>query len=125
MNVKLLRRLYATPWPLLDVNCMNIAWANLCIGQGVEGNNASGADLSRLPFDNVKPRETGPSITSILTTRVRRNAHEHRILMLSLVDRYLGFVFMTTALIYKHLRGIMVMKKFMESLNYVTNHALD
>lgn len=104
---------------------MNIAWANLCIGQGVEGNNASGADLSRLPFDNVKPRETGLSITSILTTRVRRNAHEHRILMLSLVDRYLGFVFMTTALIYKHLRGIMVMKKFMESLNYVTNYALD
>lgn len=43
--------------------------------------------------------------------------------MLSGVDRYLGFVFMTTAMIYGHLRGIMFMKKFMESVNYVTNRA--
>lgn len=49
---------------------------------------------------------------------------KHWTLMLSeVIDRYLGFVFMTTAMIYDHLRGIMFMKKFMESLNYVTNRA--
>ena len=75
----------------------------------------------------------GLSITSILTTRIEHNASpppchsssnpKHWTLMLSGVDRYLRFVLMTTAMIYDHHRGIMFMKKFMESLNYVTNRA--
>ena len=64
----------------------------------------------------------GLSITSILTTRIEQLSPERWTLMLSGVDRYLGFVFMTTTVIYD--RGITFAKKFMESLNYVTNREL-
>lgn len=61
---------------------------------------------------------------STLTSDTWYKAPKRRTFMLSSIDRYLGLVFMATTVIYGRLRGIMVMKKFMESLNNVSSRAL-
>lgn len=49
---------------------------------------------SRLPFDNVKRRETGPRLLDI-NDEIECYTPGYRTLMLSRIDRYLGFIFMT------------------------------
>lgn len=83
--------------------------------------------------EQCEPRERGLDYSSIMSNHVKQVSSppryqryieppspNNRTLMLSRFDCYLGFVFMTKVLIYyDRIRGIMIAKKFMESLNYV------
>lgn len=80
--------------------------------------------------EQCEPRERGLDYSSIMSNRVKQVSSPPRYQRyieppspnnrtLSRFDCYLGFLFMTKALIYDRIRGIMIAKKFMESLNYV------
>lgn len=79
--------------------------------------------------EQCEPRERRLDYSSIMSNHVKQVSSppryiespspNNRTLMLSRLDCYLGFVFMTKVLIYDRNRGIIVTKKFMESLNYV------
>lgn len=117
MNVKLLCLLYGVPWPILIVW---ISHERIYKSALYKGTMRAARTGSRLQFDNVKHHVKQVSSPPRYQRYIEPPSPNNRTLMLSRFDCYLGFVFMTKVLIYyDRIRGIMIAKKFMESLNYV------